>query len=188
MVNSADITNRALVEIGGQATVSGTVPNLTGGGGASGYANTVYESLVLMILRDQDFEFARRTAVLAVSGNVPAAPWQFEYVYPDDCVKIRQVVPATQSEFDPQPVQWSVYESIGTSNPGKVIGTNELNAQIVYTTSDVTEDQWDSMFAESMVRMLASSLAMGNAGRPDVAREKLQEAGGIMQAGEGRDS
>lgn len=188
MVTSADITNRALQQIAAEATVAGLVPNLTGGGASSGAANILYNSVVLLLLREQDWEFARTSIALTASGNVPLAPWQFEYLYPADCVKVRQVVPFDQSGFDPQPVPWSVADRINGPSPVKVIGCNVANAQLIYTTSNVTENEWDSMFTEAMVRTLGSELAMALGGRPDVSRVKLGEAGSILQGASGKDS
>jgi len=184
MVDSASITNRAAAQIGAQATVTGAVPNLTGGGAVSGYANTLYQGVVEMLLRDADWEFSRTTAPLAVTGNVPLEPWQFEYEYPTDCLKIRQITPATLSTLDPQPVQWSVAERAS----GKVIGCNIINAQIVYTTNAAAENEWDPMFQETVVRMLASELSMAGVGRPDFSRVMLGQSASIMQSGQGKDS
>jgi uncharacterized protein with ATP-grasp and redox domains len=60
--------------------------------------------------------------------------------------------------------------------PVKIIATDLANALAVYTTSNVTEDQWDSVFLQSVIRQLANPLAMAVAGRPDYARELLEEA------------
>jgi hypothetical protein len=69
-----------------------------------------------------------------------------------------------------------------------VLWTTEVNAQLVYTTDNVTEDDWDSMFTEQMVRYLGSMLVMPVGGRPDFAREFLNQAGGVGIAGKDRDS
>ncbi len=188
MVDSADITNRALRQTASQAGVVGAVPALTGGGSSSGAANILYDSVVLMLLREQDWEFARTSIGLTVSGAVPLAPWQFEYLYPADCVKIRQVTPFAPDPLDPQPVSWSVADRVIAGVPVKVIGCDLVNAQLVYTTSNVTEDQWDSLFQETVVRTLGSELVMALGGRPDFSRVKLGEAGAIMQSAGGKDS
>ena len=70
----------------------------------------------------------------------------------------------------------------------KVIWTTEANATLVYTTADITENQWDALFTEQMVRYLGSMLAMPVGGRPDFSREMLGQAGGLGQAGRDRDS
>ena len=61
---------------------------------------------------------------------------------------------------------------------------------MVYTTSypNVTEAQWDPLFAEAVVRTLASELSMAIAGRPDFSKVILGQAGQIVAGGAGKDS
>ena len=67
-----------------------------------------------------------------------------------------------------------------TVTPTKVILTNQASAIAAYISTTVTEAQWDAAFNQAVVARLANPLAMALAGRPDFAREVLQEA---MQAG-----
>ena len=188
VLTSASVVNRAAAQIGAQATVQGLIPNLTGGGNVSTYANILYQGVVLMILREQDWEFSRTSAALAPSGNAPLPPWQYEYLYPSDCVKVRQVTPQIWSANDPVPVEWTVAEHAILTAPTKVILCNVPGETLVYTTSNMTEAQWDSIFAEAVVRLLASELAMAIAGRPDLSKQKLGESGQLMSTGGGKDS
>jgi hypothetical protein len=183
----ADIVNRALSENAGQATVTGTPPTFDGS--AAGLAaGVLYTPTVLTVLRQQDWEFSRRTAVLVLTGNPATAAGQYEYAYPADCVKVRQLLPQTWDINDPPPVRWSVSFDEVSATPSRVIWSNLQSANIVYTSSTVTENQWDSVFAESVVRLLGSVLAMAIAGRPEAAREMLQQYGQFGQSGQGLDS
>ena len=187
---STAIVNRAAAQIAGQAQVSGTFPNFTGGGNVSTYANILYAGVVNMVARQQDWECFRYVVALTPSGNAPLYPWTFEYLYPADCLRVRQVTPATWNQNDPQPVQWSVEEHPISGVATKVIGCNTAAASLVYTTSypNVTEAQWDPLFQEAVVRTLASELSMAIAGRPDFSRVILEQAGQIVGAGAGKDS
>jgi len=189
-LSSTDIVNRAAAQIAGQAQVSGTYPNFTGGGSVSLYANILYAGVVNMVARQQDWECFRTTAVLQLSSQGALYPWNYEYLYPADCQKIRQITPATWDKNDPQPVQWSVEEHTYAGAATKVIETNIAYAMIVYTTSypNVTEAQWDPLFAEAVVRTLASELSMAIAGRPDFSKVILGQAGQIVAGGAGKDS
>lgn len=69
-----------------------------------------------------------------------------------------------------------------------VIWTNEASAKLIYSTSYVTEVDWDSMFTEQMVDFLASQIAIAVGGRPDFSRERLDVAGKIGNAGMDKDS
>jgi hypothetical protein len=135
---------------------------------------------VQLLLRQNNPDFARLTPQLLLASTVTApVPWMFAYEYPADCLFLRQLVPPPRSYniYDPFPIRGNVGVAIDPSMaPVKIIATDLANALAVYTTSNVTEDQWDSVFLQSVIRQLANPLAMAVAGRPDYARELLEEA------------
>jgi hypothetical protein len=141
-------------------------------------ADTIYIPTVQMLLRQLDPDFARMRIQLSPTGNAPPDPYGFEYFYPSDCLRTRQVAPRSSAydSNDPQPVRWAVANDIVLSAQTKVILTNQADANLVYTSSQPTELQWDSIFRESVVVRLSVPLSMALAGRPDFARSLLQEA------------
>jgi hypothetical protein len=88
---------------------------------------------------------------------------------------------------NPLPNQWSVGNVQIGGTPAKVIWTNLASAQAVYTNQPL-EGQWDALFRESVVRLLASEFAIALASRPDTARDKLSEGVNFETIGERRDS
>lgn len=189
MTTSADIVNRALELIGDQARVSGANPAFDGStpGNAAG---VLYTPTVQLVLRETDPAFARKTASLAVApGVTPIVPWSREYLYPADCLRLRQVRPnaADTSLNDPLPVRAAVAFDTVAGSPVRVILTNQADALAVYTSSAPTEDQWDAVFAETVARRLANPLALALAGRPDLARELLEESERYTQGVESLD-
>jgi hypothetical protein len=182
MTTSVDIVNRALEEIASQSQIA-ALTDQTPEGIAAG---DLYSQVVSYLLRQMDPEFARRAAELAVSGGALAYGWSYAFLYPGDCVRLRQIMPATIVPNDPQPVRWSVQNDAGLA--ATVINTNISPAVAVYTSAAVTESDWNSTFTEAVVRMLASELAMPIGGRPDFAKQKLTEAGGILESAGQRDS
>lgn len=172
---SVSVTNAALEMIGQQAQIT----SLSDGTPSANAATVIYQPVVQLLLRELDPDFARFTAALVVSGAVtPVAPWAYEYLYPTDCVRLRQVRPLAGSydRNDPQPILSQVaFDVIATVNT-KVILTNQVTASAVYTSLTPTESQWDAGFAEAVSRRLANPLAMALAGRPDFARELLEES------------
>jgi hypothetical protein len=62
-----------------------------------------------------------------------------------------------------------------------------LNAQAVFSNTP-SEALWDPLFRESVVRLLASELAVAISGRLDTARDLLGSEQVFEQLGEGRDS
>lgn len=185
MTTAADLVNRALLEIGAQAQVTGVNPTFD----ATPYGNAagiLYSPAVNFLLRQQDWEFALVKAPLVLVGN--SYPFAFSYVYPVDCQRIRQIYPTTWDLDDPQPITWSFDAQVLSGVETRLILTDVENAIIAYTTNELIEDQFDPVFQEALVRLLASEDAMGLAGRPDFAAKMLEWSGGIAADGGGKDS
>lgn len=183
------VVNRALTEIArGNPLTSGNVASNFDGSAAGIAAATEYVGAVDLLLRQQDYEFSRKVAALVVSGNGAPLGWSQEYLYPTDCMKIRQVVPATWPVNDPQATRWDVGTSIVAAVQTTVIWTNAAGAVLTYTTSNVTEAGWDSAFTEQFVRYLGSILSMPVAGRPDFSEKMLGIAGRLGAANQDKDS
>lgn len=178
----ASMVNRALQEIAAQATVTG-VPPVFDNSAAGLAAGILYPGAITLLLRQQDYEFARRDVNLTLQAD-HGYPWAYAYTYPADCLKVRQVAPATWDQNDPQAVRWEVMELDG----GKIIACNVPTAVLTYTTSGVTEAQFDSVFEETLVRYLASELVMSLGGRPDFSEKMLEHSGMLVGLGAGKDS
>ncbi len=58
----------------------------------------------------------------------------------------------------------------------EVIQTTLANALAVYISSTVTEAEWSPTFTDAVVRRLANPLAMALSGRPDFAKELLEQS------------
>jgi hypothetical protein len=172
-----DIVNQALDFVAAQTQITSFAQVPIGPA-----AEVIYAPTVQLVLRQNNPDFARFQVPLVVSPSVPPYGWMFAYVYPADCLFARQVapLPGTYNMFDPQPIRGLVY----FANPGKLIATNLANAILVYTTSLVTENEWDALFTQSVVRQLANPLAMAVAGRPDFAKELLETAARYEQMAE----
>ena len=187
----AAIVNSALELADSQAFVSGTLPTFddSPAGVAAGWVYPIVRDFLLRLL---DPEFARLGPLIAdlSAAGAPLPPWSYEYYYPSDCVRLRQVrpqsvgsgVPGAQVDiWDPQPIRASVaYDQEGGGAdplvPRKVILTNQQDALIVYTTNSVSETFWDADFVDAMIRRLAQPLAATISGRFDQARELLTES------------
>ncbi len=183
MTSPADIINGALELIGAQTTIAA----LDDGTPAGNAAGVIYQPTVRMLLRQLDPDFAQRgpEPLMLLIGGSPGY-WTFEYAYPGDCLRLRQVSPAP-GMFDPldsKPILWDTgfdqVLGVGT----RVVYSNLATALATYTTSLVTEDQWDDSFAEAMRRQLANPLAMALAGRPDFAIALLEQAARYEQMSE----
>src|ERR1039458_8109532 len=107
----AQVVNAALEMIASQSQIT----SLTDGTPAAKYAAVIYAPTVQLMLREIDPAFARFTAALTIAVNPPNyPPWAWEYTYPADCVRLRQVGPpgsgtgALADPNDPRPIRSQV--------------------------------------------------------------------------------
>src|SRR6516165_9979578 len=167
MTTNIDLTNRALAQIGTRSQIL----SMTDGSQEALYANLLYGELRDFLLREGDYEFAS-TPVVATAIDRPLPPWLYGYLYPADCVRVKQLIPLGYNLLDPIPVEFNIANSANA----RAILTKIQAAFLVYTANSVIEDHWDSMFTEAFVRMLASALAFALENRIEASREKLQQA------------
>lgn len=187
-LTSTDVVNAAIQEIGdNQPPVTGTAPNFDNS--AAGVAAAqLYTKCVQTVARSYGWDFARNNYNLVLSGNAAPVGWAFEYLYPTNGVQVRQLMPAAIADAnDPRPVDWNVGNSAVGGVSVKVVWANLANAKALITNQP-PESTWDPLFVESVVRLLASEMAMALEGRPDTARDQMAAFGQFEQAGAERDS
>jgi hypothetical protein len=188
MVSSNDIANEAVQLIGdNQPPVLSAAPNWDTS--ATGKAlKYVYASVVATVARQFAWDMGRAYAALVLSGNAAPVGWAYEYVYPAQAPEVWQLTPATVDDANnPLPVNWSVGNALINSVATKVIWSNLANAVAVYNNNP-PEAVWDPLFRQTVVRMLASELAMALAGKPDVSKTELENSSGFGNIAETRDS
>lgn len=171
-VTSLDLVKRALAESGTRTTIT----SLTDGSPEATYANLLYEPLRNFLLREGDYDFAMKRAAAAASAEAALTPWVFSYVYPTDCIRIRQVIPTVYTALDPTPVEWDVFNN-GTDL--RVVSKIAISA-FLYTFSP-GEDDMDFIFQEALVRLLGSALTMALESKIEPSKKALEEA--MMFAG-----
>ncbi len=183
---AVSVVNEALALIAAQTTIA-AIDNTTPAGIAAGI---VYLPTVNLLLRELDPDFARTNGTLALtgSGSTPP-PWTQEYIYPTTCLRVRQVRPPQVSVDvnDPQPVRFNIGYTTVASVPVKTILCNVASALLVFTTSAPLPALWDAMFMDAVVRRLGNYLAMALSGRPDFARDLLDEGNRLAGMAEGVD-
>jgi hypothetical protein len=187
-VTSTDIANQAIQMIGdNQPPVTGVAPTFDSS--PAGVAlSKIYAPCVQTVGRQFEWDMARSTIALTLSGNAAPFPWTLEYLYPTNGIEVWQLTPASLSDpYNPLPTTWVVANAVVTGAQKRVIHTNLASARAVYNNNP-SEDTWDAEFRETVVRLLASELAIAIAGRPETADFLLRSAGSFEKIGEGRDS
>lgn len=188
-VTPSDIVNRAVQLIGGyddNEPITGSPPTFDGSviGLAAG---AVYDAVVQTVGRQHGWDFSRASVTLNLTGNTPPIGWTYEYLYPTNGVEVRQVTPAADLDANnPSPVNWTVGNANVSGTVRKVIWSNQQFAH-AYFSNQPAETLWDALFAEAVVRLLASELAMAVPGKPETARDTLTQSAQFEQIGEGRD-
>ena len=149
------IVNAALTKLG----YPGRVNDLRDGSPDSTYIIPIYSEARDALLRSSTCDFAKKTTTLTTSGQTAPVPWAQSYIYPTDCLQVRNVYLASAQLADlndPLPTTWSVGDD---PTAGKVIFSNIATATIVYTARITNPSQWDSMFIDSLIDGLATALA-----------------------------
>jgi hypothetical protein len=183
MTVSADLVNESLQLIGFDGPpVTGTAPNFdTSTAGQS--AALIYAPSIAAVARMNNWDFARTTVALVLTGNPAPFPWSFEYAFPANCVQIWQIIPPSLADpLNPVPTNW-VRGAI--QNSISVIWANLANAVAVFNGNPI-ETTWDPIFRSTVVRYLAAEFAIGLLGKPDLAQSLFEEVGTMVQLGAAR--
>lgn len=184
-VTSNDVANAALQLSGDNApSVSGNDP--TWDQSTAGVAlQKLYSFCVQTVARQFGWDFARNLFTLVSTGNTPPVGWAFEYAYPG-VVEVWQLVPTTIPDANnPIPINWSVGNVLVAAVQTKVIWTNQVAAKAYYNNNP-TENVWDPLFREAVVRLLGSELSIALNGRPDTAEGLLNSGAAFENIGEMR--
>lgn len=181
-VTSTDIVNQAIQLIGGnQPLVTGAAPTFDSS--ASGVAAAkLYGPAVATVARQWQWDMARARILLVAAGGTAPVPWLFEYLYPTNGIEVWQLMPSTVDANNPLPINWEVGNSTLVSGVKKVIRC-DLSGAIAIYNNNPTEDVWDPLFREAVVRLLANEFAMAIAGRPDTAAANLEAGAAFVQLG-----
>lgn len=179
----ADVVNMALARMGYRRRVA----NLYDGSEAASKALDLYAQTRDDMLRDGEWDFCHRETVASLlktgpdnyfdtswdPATMPPRPWRYEYTYPTDCLKVRQVKGQPGFVFNPSPTPtlWSVLNDNGYSPPRRVIVANVPDAVLVYAGQVTDPTQWPADFVDALAAMLAQRLKpslVGQISQPDM--------------------
>ena len=132
-----------------------------------------YETCRDFVLRDSNWAFATKTAVLQLLVDEPLR-WLYAYTYPIDALKIQYItgdwafkdrtaegnaIRFHDQTVYPEPLDRVPYK-LELLDDVKVIGTDQPEAYAVYTKKIVDPTLFDSIMEEALVNYLASKLAI----------------------------
>jgi hypothetical protein len=179
------LVNRAIQLFGDdQPPVTGTYPDFDSSP-AGVAAAQLYLPCVQTVAKRWGWDYARSVVALVLTGNTAPYGIAYEYAYPTNGIEIGDLFPAAPDPNNPLPVNHTVGNVMVAGVPTKVIWTNLQNAN-ASMTAQPPPALWDADFAESVVRLLASEMAMAIAGRPQTGSQLIGEADSFATAAEGR--
>lgn len=193
-----DVLNASLGRIGFPLRIG----SIWEGSDAAKAALDIYGQTRDELLREGSWEFCERMIAATllkfapVGGYAPPVvpwdpatnpplPWAYEYSYPDDCVKIRNIrtTPFFLVNVDPQPSLFSIYNDQAYTPARRTILSNEANAVLVYAGRVTDPLTWPVGFTEALIAALARRLSTHFATSPDALKaEALDEAQSFVTA------
>ena len=210
-----DVANLSLAEGSTRTLIQGFPP--IDNTPAAVAANLFYTPKTRSLLRGANWAFCRRQSLLTLlrraiesdgtaSTDPPSQPWQFEYLVPSDCLRMRFLqqflttttsgtsVPLTSASgatiypaYAVTRVPFVEAVDMSTGSPRKTVLTNMQDAMLIYT-ADLSQypDMWDSMFLTAETAYLASFLIANLSGdrtnmvtQIQIAKAALDSARGV---------
>ena len=194
----------SLVAIGSQSSVTGISTSTGGQPDGSVEANvisTLYDPVRQGVLRAVQWDFARKQSFLTQlkssqdTNSTCPQPWQYEYSYPSDCLRMRFLQPnltntATTSNTIPSgnyiAAPWPVAREqrfiiandvpYGSTAPVRVVLTNLPTAIGVYTLNVTDPNMFDANFVDAFVHVLASRLVLNLNGDKQMSAQLMKTA------------
>lgn len=181
------VSNIALLQLGVQQQISSLNEDSPQANACVTLFAYCYENLARMARWGCLKKQANLTLVQAAKGTNenpngttlpwPQQPWLYAYLYPADCLFVRQIFPPVcpnQGTGTPQmPIGNSVTSAVGKireipyetgystdlkGNPIEVILTNQDQAVANYTVNQPNPASWDALFTDAFVSTLAAKL------------------------------
>lgn len=176
MTSVVSICNTALGRIRG-STISALTDQTT----EAEACNTYFAQSVEFVLSETPWNFAGKSAELALLAEVPQE-WSYAYRYPSDCLNVRYLHPESKLRQRQGKIEYDV--GLATDN-SKIIMTDLDLAKIRYTVSVTDVNLYDSHFVTALSWYLSSEIAIPVAGTSKgriLARENLEGYRNAVQA------
>jgi len=147
MSSVVEICNMALIRCGESTIASLTEPGNKG----ARLCNAMYEPTRDALLRSHPWNFAVRRAILARTTSTPDFEFDYEYVVPDDCLKIEGLHSGCGAS-------WPYRAERAKSGNGRVILTNEPAVWLEYISKVTDPNQMDAAFRQALALALATAI------------------------------
>jgi len=152
MSSKVDIVNLALGHLG----IDKPVANLTTESSEEAItARLYYDHARDAVLRDFPWPFSTKFATLALVAEEPTTEWGYSYRYPSDCLSIHRILSGLRNDTRQSRAPYK----LGADTTGKLIYTDEQDAEIEYTAKNDDPSTYTSDFVLAFSYYLASMMA-----------------------------
>ena len=210
--------NLSLLSIGARASVSSIFPS--DGSTQADACATLFSFVFQQLARTARWGCLNKqvtlTLIQAAQGTpenptgttlpLPQQPWLYAYLYPSDCLLMRQVFPPVTSTAS-TPNQTSLnnnvapvintdyqiryatgYSTDTSGNPLEVILTNQENAVANYIVDQQDPASWDALFTSAFVASLGAFLVPALSLNPPLMQQQIQVAERMIALARAQDS
>src|ERR1700675_3707960 len=168
-----DICNMALDSIG----YTRHIAHIYEGSPAARVCLAIYGQTRDSLLQAGDWPFAMREVSLVASGQIPPSPWQNEYLYPGDCLRMRYIRPGPltggKRSLDPQPVLFRPFNDQRPNPPILAILCDLAGAVLIYNGQVTDPGTWLPGFTKALVGELAKKLSFGLFKSADIIKGRI---------------
>lgn len=152
MSSKVEIVNIAISHLGTGKSISNIETE------KSEEANTArlfYDTAINKVLEDFAWPFATRIAALGLVETEPNSEWYYSYRYPTDCLTVRRVVSGERTDNQDSAAPYRIV----SDDAGRLIWTDEQDAQIEYTAKITSPHMFTASFVLAASYLLASLMA-----------------------------
>lgn len=169
MAVEVDIANVALLRIGQLATIADLAEDTP----QAEAVRSIFAHTRDAVLEAFAWPFATFRFQLNVIASIDDDPddenlrtgWGFTYAVPNNCLAPRYIYPGTNNPGEGQEIPFTIE---GDESRGRVLLTDQAEAELVYTKLVETPARWSPMFRDALALRLAADLAMSVAKKPQL--------------------
>lgn|SRR5512135_56071 len=156
LTSPEDICNASLARIGYKLRIG----NMLEGSPAAKLFLDIYGQTRDELLRAGDWGFAEKITTGTITGSAPS-PWAYQYAYPSDCLRLKQVFSPTYTSDtnNPKPQLFRIGSGTTTAGAIEAIWSQTQTATLVYTSQVTNPALWEPMFIEALIEALARRAA-----------------------------
>jgi len=163
MTTPTELCNMALAHLG-QARIS----DYSERSPAAEHCRRAFDHTRRLCLRDYDWNFAIRRALLTAAEAAPPFDWGYAYPLPEDCLRVLSV---NQRPGGTRLTDYAV--------EGRSILTNSAECRVRYVADAIDVTDWDSVFCSYFAYRLAAAIAPSLRLDPQAGQQMEQMAAAI---------